>query len=195
MRDSHRLKEKYELSLDNRQIVTWLVAALVALGGTFVLGVVVGKKLAADQGAHAPPDLLTAVDQKTTALEHVQRDASLTFQEELTRKTPAAVEAPVRPPEPRKAPEEPKKVEERRELAEAPLRGDAGALAAEAARVVPEPAKVEEPRHEKAAVKVEEARHDREGGGAGRGAPARASPRRPGHGREAEGRGRGDPHP
>jgi cell division septation protein DedD len=111
MRDSHRLKEKYELSLDNRQIVTITVASLVVLGGVFMLGVVVGKKLSAEAVAsqqQQPADLLSQLDQKTDALENVKADAALTFQDELTRKQPTLVaEAPVvkpveavKPPEP-----------------------------------------------------------------------------------------------
>lgn len=98
MRDSHRLKEKYELSLDNRQIVTITVASLVVLGGVFMLGVVVGKKLSADTttAVQQPPDLLSQLDKKTDALDDVRADAALTFQDELTRKTPTLVaEAPV----------------------------------------------------------------------------------------------------
>ncbi|MBL8911450.1 MAG: SPOR domain-containing protein [Archangium sp.] len=99
MRDSHRLKEKYELSLDNRQIVTITVASLIVLGGVFMLGVVVGKKLTVEAAANQPQqkqDLLSQLDQKTDALENVKADAALTFQDELTRKTPTLVaEAPV----------------------------------------------------------------------------------------------------
>lgn len=89
MRDSHKLKEKYELSLESSQIVTLTVAGLVVLGGVFVLGVVVGKKLSAEPVAQAQPqDLLTALDEKTKALE-AKPDASLTFQAELTKAAPA----------------------------------------------------------------------------------------------------------
>lgn len=90
MRDSHRLKEKYELSLDSRQIVTITVASLVVLGGAFMLGVVVGKKLSLENTAlqAQPADLLSQLDQKTDALENVKADAALTFQDELTRKHP-----------------------------------------------------------------------------------------------------------
>ncbi len=98
MRDSHRLKEKYELSLDNRQIVSITVASLVVLGGVFMLGVVVGKKLSAETAAIAqqPTDLLGQLDRKTEALENMKADAALTFQDELTRKAPApVVEAPI----------------------------------------------------------------------------------------------------
>lgn len=97
MRDSHRLKEKYELSLDNRQIVSITVASLVVLGGVFMLGVVVGKKLSAESAAlSAAPstDLLGQLDKKTDALENVKADAALTFQDELTRKTPTLIADP-----------------------------------------------------------------------------------------------------
>lgn len=103
MRDSHRLKEKYELSLDNRQIVSITVASLVVLGGVFMLGVVVGKKLSAETVAlqQQPADLLGQLDRKTDALETVKADAALTFQDELTRKVPTPIaEAPPVKPEP-----------------------------------------------------------------------------------------------
>ncbi len=97
MRDSHRLKEKYELSLDNRQIVSITVASLVVLGGVFMLGVVVGKKLTAETAAlqqTAPADLLGQLDRQTDALENMKADAALTFQDELTRKTPTLIADP-----------------------------------------------------------------------------------------------------
>ncbi len=102
MRDSHRLKEKYELSLDNRQIVSLTVASLVVLGGVFVLGVVVGKKLSKETASERPTaDLLSAVDERTAALDAVQKDASLTFQDELTKKAPLMPVAVAEPkPEP-----------------------------------------------------------------------------------------------
>jgi cell division septation protein DedD len=114
MRDSHRLKEKYELSLDSRQIVTITVASLVVLGGVFMLGVVVGKKLSAEAAPaqQQPADLLSQLDQKTDALETVKADAALTFQDELTRKTPTLVaEAPVVKPVEAKPAEAPKPAE------------------------------------------------------------------------------------
>ena len=98
MRDSHRLKEKYELSLDNRQIVSITVASLVVLGGVFMLGVVVGQKLSAETVAlqQQPTDLLGQLDRKTEALENVKADAALTFQDELTRQQPTLIaEAPI----------------------------------------------------------------------------------------------------
>ncbi|MER2562926.1 MAG: SPOR domain-containing protein [Myxococcaceae bacterium] len=121
MRDSHRLKEKYELSLDSRQIVTLTVASLVVLGGVFVLGVVVGKKLSAEsQKLDQPADILSAADQKTEALAQADKAQPLTFQEELTKRAPEPVPAPepvknvivLKPAELTPKPPEPAKVEE-----------------------------------------------------------------------------------
>lgn len=107
MRDDHRLKEKYEISLDSRQVVTLTVAVLVVLGGVFVLGVVVGKKLSAEARPTQPADLLTTLDQKATGLDEAsQSDASLTFQDELTRKAPEPAPAPAVAAAQPKAPEE-----------------------------------------------------------------------------------------
>jgi DedD protein len=90
MRDSHRMKEKYDLSLDSRQVVSLLVAGIVVLGAVFVLGVLVGKKLAAGQRLDRTPDLLSALDQKSAALERARAAPTLTFQEELTADAGAA---------------------------------------------------------------------------------------------------------
>lgn len=87
MRDAHRMKEKFDVSLDNRQIVSLLIAGIVVMGAVFVLGVVVGKKLAGNAQTASAPDLLSALDANAQALQDVQKDAPLTFQDELTRKT------------------------------------------------------------------------------------------------------------
>ncbi|MCP3141955.1 SPOR domain-containing protein [Pyxidicoccus xibeiensis] len=98
MRDAHRMKEKFDVSLDNRQIVSLLIAGIVVMGAVFVLGVVVGKKLAGNVQTANSPDLLSALDANAQALQDVQRDSPLTFQDELTRK--AAAE-PLNPPVPK----------------------------------------------------------------------------------------------
>jgi cell division septation protein DedD len=69
MRDAYRLKEKIELQLDNRQVVSMAVGAMALLGVAFVVGVMVGKQLAAE-GARAgggPQDPLAALDARTEA--------------------------------------------------------------------------------------------------------------------------------
>ncbi|WIG97079.1 SPOR domain-containing protein [Myxococcus sp. SDU36] len=100
MRDAHRMKEKFDVSLDNRQIVSLLIAGIVVMGAVFVLGVVVGKKLAGNADAVAAPDLLSALDANAQALQNVQQEQPLTFPDELTRK---AVAEPVAPPPPKPA--------------------------------------------------------------------------------------------
>jgi len=105
MRDAHRMKEKFDLSLDNRQIVSLFIASIVVLGAVFVIGVVVGKKMAVPPTAKPTSDLLTALDQKAAQMELARKDPPLTFQEELTRRAPDPVvaepEAPaVKPPAP-----------------------------------------------------------------------------------------------
>lgn len=106
MRDAHRMKEKFDLSLDNRQVVSFLIALLVVFGAVFVLGVVVGKKLASNQITATAPDLLTALDQKTT---------QFTFQDELTKKAPESLLSPVKA-EVKEAPSPARTVEPETEL-------------------------------------------------------------------------------
>ena len=111
MRDSHRMKEKYDLSLDSRQVVSLLVAGIVVLGAVFVLGVLVGKKLAGSQRTDRVPDLLSALDQKSAALERARAAPPLTFQEELTADAGAArAAAPPAKAVAEKKPEAPPKV-------------------------------------------------------------------------------------
>ena len=159
MRDAHRMKEKFDVSLDNRQIVSLLIAGIVVMGAVFVLGVVVGKKLAGNAQTASAPDLLSALDANAQALQDVQKDSPLTFQDELTRKAaaepvaaapaPKASAKPVAaaPPPPKLAPtpdpdtgelppEEPEA--ETVVAAEAPT-----AVAQKPEPVKPEPAKVE----------------------------------------------------
>ena len=69
-------------------MVSLLIGGIVVLGAVFVLGVLVGKKLAGTPRADHAPDLLTALDHKSDALERARAAPPLTFQEELTR--PAA---------------------------------------------------------------------------------------------------------
>jgi cell division septation protein DedD len=80
------MKEKLDLSLDHRQVVSLLLSGLVVLGAVFVLGVVVGKKLAVSPGAANAPDLLATLDRKSRAIDKVPESPALTFPEELTRK-------------------------------------------------------------------------------------------------------------
>jgi outer membrane biosynthesis protein TonB len=103
MRDVHKLKEKFELSLDTRQIFTLAFVGLVSLGGIFVLGVAVGRKLAAEDKVAQTPDLLSQLDEKSATL--------TTFQDELTKPAPKEAPKPAKPIEPPKAVEPAKPAE------------------------------------------------------------------------------------
>lgn len=108
MRDPHRMKEGVDLRLDNRQIVSFVIGALVVLGVVFALGVLVGKQLAvSSMPAPSPGDPLALIDAK----ERVRAGADsvtgtgelppakpedLTFAAELT-KTPKPGTSPVEP--------------------------------------------------------------------------------------------------
>ncbi len=91
------MKEKFDVSLDNRQIVSLLIAGIVVMGAVFVLGVVVGKKLAGNAEAAAAPDLLSALDANAQALQEAQKEPPLTFQDELTRKAAEPAPASAKP--------------------------------------------------------------------------------------------------
>ncbi|WP_375759744.1 SPOR domain-containing protein [Corallococcus exercitus] len=106
MRDAHRMKEKFDVSLDNRQIVSLLIAGIVVMGAVFVLGVVVGKKLSSDAQTAAAPDLLSALDANAQVLNDARQEPPLTFPDELTRKTGAEPLPPL--PKPAAKPEAPK---------------------------------------------------------------------------------------
>jgi DedD protein len=113
MRDTHRMKEKLELSIDNRQVVGVVGGSLVVLGAVFVLGVVVGQRLGTQGPEAGAPDLLAALDRKAAqAMERIE--PALTFHDELagkptvpaaTRESPPVLVEPVTAmPEPNSPP-------------------------------------------------------------------------------------------
>ncbi len=93
MRDGNRLKEKIELRLDQRQVVSFVMVALVLAGAIFALGVLVGKNLASMPSRPGPArneDLLARLDENAKAGPEARAlldggPDGLTFQEELTR--------------------------------------------------------------------------------------------------------------
>lgn len=91
MRDENQLRERYDFSLDGRQIAGFTAAALVVLGVVFVVGVVTGKRLAGEGGQplDATGNALAVAEARTRALENVRKDAELSFQDDLTRRLPA----------------------------------------------------------------------------------------------------------
>jgi cell division septation protein DedD len=82
-----RTRERFEVSLDGRQVASIVVGALVILGVVFVLGLNVGKQIGMRQAevAVAPGDL-EALDR---APPPAPAPKDLTFHEKLTNATPA----------------------------------------------------------------------------------------------------------
>lgn len=139
-----KVRDRVELSLDGRQIASIVVGALVLLGVVFVLGLNVGRQLAAKQLEVTRGDALAALDQPLPA-PAIPTDA-LTFHDRLTKdrvppaEPPAAAPAAT-PPAPApppasapaaQAPPPPAAVEPTR----APPRADPGARPAYSVQVV-----------------------------------------------------------
>jgi cell division protein FtsN len=107
MRDVNpRSRERFDLSLDGRQIASVVVGAIVVLAVVFVLGFNVGKQLARSEGRAQPAggDALAALDQAPAPGPAV-RDESLTYHDRLVKERPAAAPAePVAAPAPAPAP-------------------------------------------------------------------------------------------
>lgn len=89
MRDENvRAREKFELSLDGRQIASIVVGALVILAVVFVLGLNVGRQISVRQAELTRGGDLDALDRPNAATAAVD-GASLTFHDRLTKGRPA----------------------------------------------------------------------------------------------------------
>jgi septal ring-binding cell division protein DamX len=88
------MNRKYEFSFDNRHVVSGCIAAAVVVGAVFVLGVLVGKKVATEQRATPAQDLLSTLDDKAASSDRPVTP-QLTFQEELTKELPEPAVRPV----------------------------------------------------------------------------------------------------
>jgi len=100
MRDENaQPREKFELSLDGRQIASIVVGALVILGVVFVLGLNVGNQMAARRAAAASRtgDLAALDHVPAPAAPAVPARSDITFYDQLPKGRPAAPP----PPEPR----------------------------------------------------------------------------------------------
>lgn len=98
MRDENaRAREKFDLSLDGRQIASIVVAALVILGVVFVLGLNVGRQVAARQAEATRGGDLEALDRVPVAAAPAKND--ITFYDQLPKGRPA----PPPPVEPKPA--------------------------------------------------------------------------------------------
>jgi cell division septation protein DedD len=90
MRDDNvRVREKFELSLDGRQIASIVVGALVILGVVFVLGLNVGRQIGVRHAEAARAGDLAALDRGPTPAPTVDQ-ASLTFHDRLIKERPVA---------------------------------------------------------------------------------------------------------
>ena len=98
VRDAHRLKDKIEMSLDSRQIFFVFFGAAVAACVMFVMGVMVGRRLA-ERDFVAERAVTSAAMDPLAALDELGADEeadTLTFTEALTAPEPD-------PPEPARA--------------------------------------------------------------------------------------------
>jgi DedD protein len=73
VRDGHRLREKIELTMDDRQVAALAVGALLLLAGMFALGLLVGMQLARRSPQPALAGDLAALDEQRV---HAQRIAA-----------------------------------------------------------------------------------------------------------------------
>ncbi|HEY6106207.1 MAG TPA: SPOR domain-containing protein [Anaeromyxobacteraceae bacterium] len=100
MRDQNRLKEKFTLSLDGRQVASVVVGSLVVLGAVFVLGFMVGRQIGLRQArpAAAPADPLAALDAPSPRPDAGEPPPRLSYHEALTKDRPAEPPRPAPPP-------------------------------------------------------------------------------------------------
>jgi DedD protein len=89
-----KVKERIELSLDGRQIASIVVGALVLLGVIFVLGLNLGRQLAAKQLEGTRGDALAALDRPRPMPAGPISDDALTFHDRLTKDRPSPPEDP-----------------------------------------------------------------------------------------------------
>ncbi|HSN15444.1 MAG TPA: SPOR domain-containing protein [Anaeromyxobacteraceae bacterium] len=107
MRDVNpRSRERFDLSLDGRQIASVVVGAIVVLAVVFVLGLNVGKQLARSEERPATGgDALAALDRTQVTPAPAVRDESLTYHDRLLKERPTAAQAePAAPAAPAAAP-------------------------------------------------------------------------------------------
>lgn len=83
--DNSRVREKFDLSLDGRQIASIVVGALVILGVVFVLGLNVGRQIATRPADAARAGDLEALDRAPSADAPAVDGASLTFHDSLVK--------------------------------------------------------------------------------------------------------------
>jgi cell division septation protein DedD len=92
--ENGKARERIELSLDGRQIASVVVGALVLLGVVFVLGLNLGRQLAAKQLEATRGDALAALDRPPPAPAGPISDDALTYHDRLTKDRPPPAEDP-----------------------------------------------------------------------------------------------------
>lgn len=101
-------RERFELSLDGRQVSAVVVGALVLLAIVFVLGLNVGKQITLRQTERAPAGDLDALDRAPPPAP-AAREEALTYHDKLTKEPPAPLPpaAEPAPPPPQQASPQP----------------------------------------------------------------------------------------
>jgi DedD protein len=92
--ENERIRDRFDLSLDGRQIASIVVGALVILGVVFVLGLNVGRQLAAREQVAGAGDALAALDQPNVPPAEPMRDDELTYGATLSKPAAPAPSAP-----------------------------------------------------------------------------------------------------
>jgi cell division septation protein DedD len=93
VRDGHRLREKIELTIDDRQVAALAVGALLLLAGMFAVGLLVGMQLARRSPQPVLAGDLAALDEQRA---HAQRSAAPKAASVAEAQKPAP--APAEPP-------------------------------------------------------------------------------------------------
>jgi cell division septation protein DedD len=84
-----RVRERFELALDGRQIASIVVGALVTVSAVFVLGLQMGQHLAARQALASRPADLAALDRPLASPGAPAAAPALQFADKLPRQKPA----------------------------------------------------------------------------------------------------------
>jgi cell division protein FtsN len=148
LRDEHRLREKLDLSLEERQVPALALAVLLLFGAVFGLGVYVGKGLASSAPGPQPQGNLEALDARKEAPPAEARPAPRA----------ESAPAPARPPEDAQA-----KAAEQRRLEEQKAADAERARKAEEQRLAQQKVAEEKGAQQKAAAhKAEQERKARE---------------------------------
>jgi septal ring-binding cell division protein DamX len=89
MRDNKRTRQRFDVSLEGRHVVTFIAVLLAVVGAAFLAGVTVGRRLSAGAAAaaraEAAADPLAALDEPPAAVPREEPPTRYSFHERLTR--------------------------------------------------------------------------------------------------------------